>query len=596
MEYVQIAMAWLIRAMRLGAALVLGAIAFALTVSVLLPQVGAVLSANESQAAEVDLDVLARRSLVYDKNGELIGQLTGPENREVVTLDQISDAAIDAILAVEDADFYRHNGVNIRAIVRALIRNVEEGKVDQGGSTITQQLIKNGVLSADQDLLKRKVPEAALAIRLENQMEKDEILERYLNTVYFGAGAYGVQAAAEVYFGVDAIELDHGQAALLASLISSPTSGDPTRNPDVAEERRLRALERMAELGLITEDEVRAFDAIPLPRNRRVVADEFEETYFLEEVKQALLDAEYLGETFVLRKDNVFGGGLRVYTTFDPVAQTLAEDAITEHIPANPLGIVGATASVEPGTGAVRAMVGGPGFDEFKFNIATQKGRPTGSSFKTFVLTAAMEAGYVPDDQIDGTGPCEFENPGGVPDPYIGRNFGNSGGSQGSVRSQTLSSSNCAYLRLGQAVGLQNVAETAQALGVTSPLDSRVLTMPLGPLDVTPIDMATAYATIANDGIRVTPYLIDRVTDAEGNVLYDRTNERTVRTRAISEQSARLVTSVLEANVQGGTGRGAQLTDQPAAGKTGTGQEFKDAWFVGYTPYLATAVWMGQPD
>ena len=595
-QYVQIVAAWLFRATRLGVALIVGAVAFALTMAAFLPQVGAVLSANESESAEVDLDVLARRSLVYDKNGELIGQLTGPENREVITLDQVSDEAIETILAVEDADFYRHNGVNIRAIVRAFIRNVETGTVEQGGSTITQQLIKNGVLSADPDLLQRKVPEAALAIRLEEQMEKDEILERYLNTVYFGAGAYGVQAAAETYFGVDASALDHGQAALLASLISSPTSGDPTRNPEVAKERRLRSLERLVELEVITEDEADAFDATPLPRTRRLVADEFEETYFLEEVKQTLLDAEYLGETYLLRKDAVFGGGLRVYTTFDPIAQDLAEQAVRENVPDNPLGVEASLASVEPGTGAVRAMVGGPGFDEFQFNIATQKGRPTGSSFKTFVLAAAMEAGYVPTDQIDGTGPCEFDNPGGFPDPFRANNFGNSGGSTGTLRSQTLSSSNCAYLRLGQVVGLQNVAETANALGVSTELDTQAISMPLGPLDITPLDMATAYASIANDGVRVTPYYIDRVTDAEGNIIYDRSTERAVRSRAIDTQSARLVTSVLEANVQGGTGTSARLTDQPAAGKTGTGQDFKDAWFVGFTPYLSTAVWLGNPE
>ncbi|MGI9602152.1 MAG: transglycosylase domain-containing protein [Acidimicrobiales bacterium] len=596
MQYVRLVAAWLFRATRLGVALFVAAVAFALTLAVFLPQVGAVLTANDSAAAEVDLDVLARRSLVFDKNGELIGQLTGPENREVVTLAQISDEAIETILAVEDAEFYRHNGVNIRAIVRAFIRNVESGSVDQGGSTITQQLIKNGVLSADQDLLERKVPEAALAIRLENQMEKDEILERYLNTVYFGAGSYGVQAAAETYFGVDASQLDHGQAAMLASLISSPTSGDPTRNPEVATERRKRALERLVELDVITEEEMQAYDQIPVPRTRRVVADEFEDTYFLEEVKQALLDAEYLGESYLLRKDAVFGGGLRVYTTFDPIAQALAEEAVNQNVTTNDLGIVGATASVEPGSGAIRSMVGGPGFEEFRFNIATQKGRPTGSSFKTFVLATAMEAGYVPDDQIDGVSPCEFENTGGFPDPYRATNFGGSGGSVGTVRSQTLSSSNCAYLNLGQVVGLQNVAETANALGVTTELDPQVISMPLGPFDITPLDMATAYATIANDGIRVSPYLIDRVTDAEGNVIYDRSNERTVRTRAISVQSARLVTSVLEANVRGGTGTAAGLDDQPAAGKTGTGQSFYDAWFVGFTPYLATAVWMGNPE
>ncbi len=579
---------------RLGVVVVLGALTLGITAAALSPQASEMFTANKSSANDVDLRSLARRSVVFDANGEQYGQLTGPENRELVSLDEISDEAITTILTVEDADFYSHNGINIRAIFRALVRNVEAGSVEQGGSTITQQLIKNSVLTDTQDL-DRKIPEAALAIRLEDQMEKDEILELYLNTVYFGAGAYGVQAAAEVYFGVDASELDYPQSAMLAALIASPVSRDPTRRPETGKEFRDRSLARLLAAEVITEDEFDFFTKVPVPRTRKSSQDEFEETYFLEEVKQELLDADYLGDTYLDRKESVFAGGLRVFTTYDPVAQAQAEKAIADRLPSNNLKITAAIASVEPGSGAIRALVGGPGFGEFKFNIATQSVRGTGSSFKTFVLAAAMEAGYVPNDIISGVSPCEFENTGGTPDPYTATNFGGSRGSIGTIRSQTLSSSNCGYLNIGQTVGLSNVAEVANALGVTSELDPGVISMPLGPFGVTPLDMATAYASIANDGIRVTPYFIDRVETSEGEVLFDRANQADVESRAISEQSARLVMNVLESNVRSGTGTAARLPNQPAAGKTGTGQDFKDAWFVGFTPQLATAVWMGRP-
>jgi penicillin-binding protein 1A len=263
----------------------------------------------------------------------------------------------------------------------------------------------------------------------------------------------------------------------------------------------------------------------------------------------------------------------------------------------DPRNFTAALASIEPGTGAVRALVGGPGFDKFKFDIATQKGRPTGSSFKAFVLTAALEAGYVPDDTISGSSPCSFDNPGGFPDPYKAENFGGSGGGGGTITSQTLRSSNCAYLRLGQVVGLSNVVATAHALGVTATLEdpggTYPLSLPLGVKDITPLEMATAYSTLANDGLRVDPIFVTKVLDRNGNVVLENNPQPQ---RAVSVQSARLATDVLEQNVQKGTGTRAKLPHQPAAGKTGTAQDFKDAWFVGFTPYLSTAVWMGNPE
>ncbi|MGB1506824.1 MAG: transglycosylase domain-containing protein [Acidimicrobiales bacterium] len=329
-----------------------------------------------------------------------------------------------------------------------------------------------------------------------------------------------------------------------------------------------------------------------MPSSRKVAAEWEPTNYFIEEVRR-VLDDPRLGATEAERAELLFGGGLRIHTTYDPAVQLAAEAAIDGLLPDDERAFAAALAALEQGTGYVRALVGGPGFEVFEFNIATQKVRPTGSSFKPYVLAAAVEKGFVPDDLLNGTGPCEFANIGGFPYPYIANNFGEDDGSVATVRSQTLASSNCAYVRLGLAVGLSNVAATARALGVTTDLSDLPISMPLGPKDVTPLDMATAYATFANGGLQVAPIFITRVEDRQGNVIFENAPRRE---RAISAQTALLVTSVLEANVRSGTGTRARLPEQAAAGKTGTAQNFADAWFVGYTPYLATAVWMGNPD
>ena len=578
---------------RLATVLVGGGIVMAFTFAALGPRIVEIYNANESTVAEIRFDELALRSIVYDTNGDEFDVLYDVENRELATLEDVSDAMIATVIAVEDEGFYEHSGIDAKAIGRAFIRNVNAGGIEQGGSTITQQLIKNGVVG-DEQIVDRKIAEAALARRLEQQLTKEEILEAYLNTVYFGGGAYGVRAAAEIYYGTTPDRLDYAQSAMLAGLIQNPSKFDPTLRPDLARDRRDFALGRLVAVGEITDEQADFYRAVPVPTTRVLPSEWQPDNYFIEEVRRRLLDDPRLGATPQERAEALFGGGLRVYTTYDPAAQAAAEAAIARFAPDDDRGFVGALASVEPGTGRVRAIVGGPGFDVpgfGEFNIATQGGRPTGSSFKVFVLAAAMEKGLVPSDQVSGLSPCEFDNPGGFPDPYQAKNF-SGGGSIKSIRSQTLSSSNCAFLRLGQIVGLSNVADTARALGITGDLSSLPISMPLGPLDITPLDMASAFATLANDGLQVDPIFIERVEDRAGNLIF--ANEPRPQ-RAVSVQSARLVTSVLEANVRGGTGTRAQLPDQVAAGKTGTGQSFKNAWFVGYTPYLATAVWLGNP-
>lgn len=576
----------------------------------LVPAARQLSQAGSAEETPVDLGPLDQRSYVYAANGRLLATLKAEVDRQPVPLETIPSHVVDAILAVEDADFFAHRGVNLRSMLRALTANVESGATVQGGSTITQQLIKNEIVG-DEQTIDRKAKEAVLARRLEETMSKEEILERYLNTVYLGNGAYGVQAGAETYFGVGVAELDVAQAALLAGMIANPSRFDPVRHPEAAKGRRDLALRRLVAYGRLTEEEAEALRDAPLPTRINQV-NPTPDTYFVEEVKQQLLRDPRLGRTREEREYAVFRGGLQIHTTLDPLAQFLAtaardeviaelapEGAAPATIPIAPHPVTGeerfataAVVSVDPATGAVRAMVGGSGFEENKFNVTTQGLRSGGSTFKVFVLMALLEAGYVPDDSVDGSGPCSFTGiPGLDPDPYVVENFGNSRGGGGTITQQTLRSSNCAYVRLGQIVGTRRVAEQARRMGITTPIQD-VVSMPLGTQEVYPIDMAAAFASIANDGIYNPPYYIERVLDRNGRLIFE--HEPNPR-RASSPESARLAADVLEKNVQSGTGTRARIPGHHAAGKTGTAQNSGNGWFVGFTPHLSTAVWMGSP-
>jgi membrane peptidoglycan carboxypeptidase len=544
--------------------------------------------------SDIDLNPLSQRSVVLAADGSLLAVLHREENRASVPLAEVPQVVIDTVLAVEDQDFYEHGGMNLRATARALATNVSAGDVLQGGSTITQQLVKNALLTPKQDL-ERKLQEAVLAIRLEDQMSKDQILERYLNTVYFGNGAYGVQAAAEMYFGVDAGDLEQGQAAFLAGLIRNPIGYDPFTNPEVAGERRDLVVDRLVATGLADVATAERIKGTPVPSERRNLdLLPKPEDYFVEEVTRQLLDDPRLGPTPNERYNSLFRGGLTIKTTLDPRLQALAEEAVTSVIPDGADQFTASVVSVEPGSGAVRALVGGRGFETDKFNIATQgDGQQPGSSFKPFVLATAFEQDISPRATIDGRGPCEFDNPGGFPDPYDVENYEGSAGGVVDLTSATQSSINCAYVRLGMIVGLDNVVDTAKRMGITTRLETD-LSLPLGSREVLPIDMAGAYAAFAADGRHHQPYLVEEVVGQDGEVLL---SGATKGTQAVSESTARQVTEVLEGVVSGGTATRARFADRrPAAGKTGTTSDFTDAWFVGYVPQLSTAVWMGSPE
>ena len=604
---------------RFAAVILAAGVVMALAVAAMAVPATMIDHVGSGEPEPIELGPLAQRSYVYAADGQLLAALKDEENRQPVPLAEVPPHVVNAILAVEDAGFWIHDGYDVRGMLRAFRANVDSGGISQGGSTITQQLVKLNLLN-DEQTLDRKVQEIVLAQRLEQQMSKEEILDRYLNTVYFGNHAYGVQAAAETYFGVGVQQLDVGQAAMLAGIIRNPIQYNPVRYPERAAQRREVALDRMVDAGWLTEEEAAVWHATPtVPSFHQVLPKPND--YFPSEVEQQLLnDPRYtmLGETEADRRTAVYQGGLRVFTTLDPLAQQQAlaardsvlpmENGVVPQPGVNPYtgepnrASVG-MASIEPATGAVRTMVGGPGFDGYKYNLATQNTRGVGSSFKTFVLATIMEQGYSPDDIINGQAPCQFADrtaEGGV---YDVSNFADGGGSLGSITAATLASSNCAFVRLGMIAGVNNVAEMAYRLGIPRErpdadgdgdpeptICASCNSTPLGPAGITPLEMASAYGTLANDGVYNAPYLVDRIEDRNGQVIYQHTPAPEQR---VSPETARLVSSVLQQNVQSGTGTRARISGQPAAGKTGTNQGSRDAWFVGYTPALSTAVWLG---
>jgi penicillin-binding protein 1A len=408
--------------------------------------------------------------------------------------------------------------------------------------------------------------------------------------VYFGNQAYGVQAAARRYFDVDVGQLTKGQAALLAGIIRNPVGYDPFVYPEAARARRNLVVDRMLRLGDLTSAEADAIRAEPLPVKR--TTPRAPDDYFAEYVKNLLLRDERLGETPQERYRAVFQGGLAIHTTLDPRLQAIARLRVAEQLPDTDGRFNAALVSLDPQSGAVRALVGGPGFERSQFNLVTDGiGRQPGSSFKVFTLVAAFEAGYGPRDTIAGYAPCPVAIPGQK--AYSPGNYEGSRGGTTNLTSQMARSVNCAFIRLSQVVGLDKVAAVAHRMGIPAsvPIDA-IPSMPLGSKEVHPLDMASAYATLAADGVYHKPYFVQRVEDANGKTLITADSEGE---QVVSTQVARMATQVLQEVVKRGTGTRARLTDREVAGKTGTAEDNSDAWFVGYTPQLTTAVWMGNP-
>jgi penicillin-binding protein 1A len=517
----------------------------------------------------------------------VLAVLRGSEARTLVDLDSVAPIMRHAVVAVEDRRFWEHGGVDLRAIGRALWADIRQKEVVEGGSTITQQFVKNALIN-DERTIARKVREAALAWQLQQEWSKRRILEAYLNTIYFGNGAYGVQQASLTYFGHGAKDLELHEAALLAGIPAAPATYDPVTNPERARERRRVVLEAMLGEGKISQSQLREADAEPLPDpdDVRLPGTEGPAQYFVNYVKQRLID-EYGSE-------EVFGGGLKVRTTLDLDLQQLARDAINEHL-TEPDGPSAALVAIDPRNGSVLAMVGGNNYRESQFNLAVQAERQPGSAFKPFVLATALRQGISPVTRFDSV-PQQIDLGDRIwaPKNYDDIYFGNV-----DLETATVESDNSVYAQLTQLVGAAKVAETARKLGIQSRLRA-FYSIGLGTESVNPLEMARAYATFATGGLRVDtsmrnanqPRAIVEVKDENGTTILD---NRPKGRRVMTPGQAATLNAILEDVVERGTGVRARLDDRPAAGKTGTTENYGDAWFVGYTPQLAVAVWVGYP-
>lgn len=524
--------------------------------------------------------VPSETSYIYDVNGTLLYSLHDEANREVVDINDISPDLKRAVLAVEDSYFYSHNGINPSSVGRAVLANFQAGDTVEGASTITMQLVKNLFLTPERTI-SRKVAEAVLALRLEQIFTKDEILEMYLNQVYWGHNNYGVETAAQSYFNKSAKDLNLPEASMMAGLIQAPEDYSPFQNYGATKQRQAIVLNRMRQLGWISPETELEANAAPL---------------LIGEIKSFRSSiSPYVTEAAVMELKQRFGndavvkGGMRVQTTVDLNMQRMAEEVVKRHHQrlrgvADQLALV----AIDPRTHFVKAMVGGVDYSESQFNRAIQAHRQPGSAFKPFVYYTAFATGrFTPASSVADT-------PVSYPDGYryySPRNYDGSFMGNIPIRTALELSRNVPAVKLGQAVGIDQIIEVCRTLGITSPMNA-VTSLPLGSVDLTPMEMAGAYATFANNGWHSDPTFIVQVTDSSGNVLLDNTPKPQL---VLDPWASAALTDVLQGVIARGTGTRAQI-GRPAAGKTGTTDSQRDVWFVGYVPQLSTAVWVGNDN
>lgn len=538
-------------------------------------------------------------SYIYDKDGKLVTSIF-VENRVPVQLDQVPDHVKKAFLAIEDVRFYQHGGLDIKRILGAAVADVRAGYKVQGASTITQQLARIAFLKPEKSF-KRKIQEAAIAIQLERKYTKDQLFEMYLNRIYFGEGAYGIQSAAQVYFGKNVQDLSLEQAAMLASLPKAPNNYSPFKNPDAALKRRNVVLGQMVENNFISSEEATAAQDKPieLTGTKAKNLDKYPFPFFIDFVTDKLL-AKY-GE------HKVYKGGLKVYTTLDPVIQANAEKVLSnkKYYPKTKYdknGVIQPQAAVvvlDPHTGYIKALVGGRDHSQkLQFNRATDAFRQPGSAFKPIAAYGpAIEAGKSPGSAVEDlplkVGSKVFKNYDGQYHGYV------------TYRTAVTHSYNIPAVNVMKDTGITKSITFAKKLGITSLISSKNspkrndenLSIALGGLTkgITPLELAGAYGAFANKGIYVEPVVIIKVTDRD-NIMMDENDFKPKKNVAMKETTAFLITDMLRSVVQRGTGTAASLGGRPVAGKTGTTSDYKDAWFAGYTPELVGVVWMGQDD
>ncbi len=538
-------------------------------------------------------------SRVYDANGEEIGVFRRFETTKPVAREDIPRVLKDAVVAAEDRRFYEHGGVDPRATLRALWNNLtSDGRV-QGGSTITQQYIKRTYVGSERTF-SRKVREAILASRLERQVDKEEVLYRYLQQIYLGEGAYGVGAAAETYFHKSVKDLTLSESALLAGLIPAPSRYEPRGAPGEADRRRVQVLDIMLDEGRISPEEHREAEAQRVslvtddgPTTSRPVTAVYPREssqdspypYFMDYVGRYV--AERLGE------EAVFEQGLKIYTTIDPRLQTEADRAVGETLGGTSPPLEMSLVTVEPETGFVKALVGGRDFEASQVNLALGlggggTGRQPGSSFKPYVLATALEQGVSPERTYSGRSPVSIGGQAFV-------NYGGSGYGTVDLRTATVKSINTVFVQLMNDVGVEETMDIAKAMGIST-ADYRAgfhgLSVALGAQEVSPLDMASAYGVFAARGQRFEATPVVRVLDRDGEVVIDNLDRQP--TRVLKQSTADMVNDILRKDFDPGSTAAGKGLDRPAAGKTGTSQDLADAWFVGYTPDLSTSVWMGR--
>ena len=543
-------------------------------------------------------------TLIYSAEGELI-QRFFTEDRIYVPLDRIPSNLTKAVIASEDTNFYNHRGIDIFGIARAAFTNIIQGERAQGGSTITQQLARNALLSQEKTFY-RKIQEIFLAIQFEHLYTKPEILEMYLNEVFFGHSAYGIQTASQQYFNKDVWDLTLSESALLAGILPAPNAYSPLRNPQAALSRRNIVLRRMNDLDFISNNDYDTALNEELDFTQEVVSGQESNTIYFENFIYSQLQ-DILTEIYGPDGPQmIHGGGLKVYTTLDMKMQQAAENSFYQalsdegYIPSiqregmeNILQPQGSIVSLDAQTGAVRAMIGGRGNDHF--NRAVQSTRQPGSAFKPFVYTAAFQNGYSPASVINDM-PVILETSNNR--DYMPRNYDNTYRGFISARNGLKDSVNIAAVKFAKDLGITNVIDTARSMGITTfaqnDYSDERYSVALGGLSrgVVPLQMASAYSAFANEGIRAQPYAIEKILDQNDNVIYE---ARTRRDVVLDEDTAYLMNDMLQSVINEGTGwRIGNSIDYPIGGKTGTTNNNTDAWFVGYTPEIVTAVWLGE--
>ena len=536
----------------------------------------------------------SKPTVIYASDGSTELARFQLENRETVDRTQISDYVLKGTVATEDERFYDHGGVDIAGIARALVNNLAGGALE-GASTITQQLVRNTVLSDEMDdiSIKRKVREAYIAMKLEEQYSKDDILTMYLNTINYGSGAYGIEAASKRYFSKSASQLTLAQAALLVGIPQSPTYNDPINYPENALQRRNTVLDRMLSNGYITQSEHDSAQAEPIKLNVHENPDDgiLKYPYFTSYVRNLLYSS------YDFSTNDILEGGLSIYTTLDPDMQDAAEEAAKKKRDSMPDGLDCAMAVVEPSTGYVKAIVGGSDYYSNQVNIATGDGaggRPCGSAFKVFTLVTALEKNISPQTYIDCSSPATI-------DKYTVQNYDNINYGTRTIARALAVSSNTGFVRLISSIGVDDVAKTAKQMGISSDLNAKSAgaTLTLGVENVTPLEMAEAFATIANGGIHCDATPIAKIEDRNGKTLVDNTDVSKRSERVLSEEVAYAAEQVMEGvvNSSEGTGVEARLDNgQVVAGKTGTTENYKDITFFGITPKLSVGIWCGDPS